>query len=340
MSFRRVVYFATQWGKLPRNLSVTGWAQVHPFISAKRAGNMQDTLTLNAAAGQSLAGRKRRTGRRAPGALTYLLGVACLVGVAWFLGRWADFEPGSATGYRLGLAGGIMMLILFLYPLRKHFRFMHGWGPAKYWFAVHMAMGILGPLFILAHSRFQVGSINAGVALVCMSLVAGSGIIGRFIYVKIHHGLYGHRASLEEMRVLAGLHSAEVQSRLHFAPRVEAALTTFESRALRRQGNALANIWAFVTLPLHARWVYWQSARELKRLYANHAEARNWEPVKRQRRLKAARQLVMTYLRGVQNVAHFSTYERLFSLWHVLHVPLVYMLVLSAIAHVVAVHMY
>jgi hypothetical protein len=33
-------------------------------------------------------------------------------------------------------------------------------------------------------------------------------------------------------------------------------------------------------------------------------------------------------------------YERLFALWHVLHVPLVYMLVAAAIAHIVAVHMY
>jgi hypothetical protein len=49
---------------------------------------------------------------------------------------------------------------------------------------------------------------------------------------------------------------------------------------------------------------------------------------------------VSEYMQGVQRVAQFNTYERLFSLWHVLHVPFVYMLVLSAIAHVVAVHMY
>ena len=67
---------------------------------------------------------------------------------------------------------------------------------------------------------------------------------------------------------------------------------------------------------------------------------RGWDQAKLQRRLKAAKQLVQTYLRRHPEVAHFSTYERLFSLWHVLHVPLVYMLVLSAIAHVVAVHMY
>jgi hypothetical protein len=36
----------------------------------------------------------------------------------------------------------------------------------------------------------------------------------------------------------------------------------------------------------------------------------------------------------------FSAWERLFALWHVAHVPFVYILALSAVAHVVAVHAY
>ena len=49
---------------------------------------------------------------------------------------------------------------------------------------------------------------------------------------------------------------------------------------------------------------------------------------------------MLNYLDSVQRVSQYAAFVRLFSLWHVLHVPLVYMLVLSAIAHVVAVHMY
>jgi hypothetical protein len=45
-------------------------------------------------------------------------------------------------------------------------------------------------------------------------------------------------------------------------------------------------------------------------------------------------------LRALQRHAQFATYERLFALWHVVHIPFVYMLVISAIVHVVAVHMY
>jgi hypothetical protein len=301
---------------------------------------MQDTLVLDvAAANQARLCANKSNGRQASHWM-FGAGVGVLVFLAWLMGQWGGFEPGSEMGYNLGLAGGIMMLVLFLYPLRKHFRLMHGLGPARYWFALHMAMGILGPLFILAHSRFQVGSVNAGVALGSMCLVAGSGIVGRFIYTKIHHGLYGRRASLEEMRAQAGLNSSEVQSRLFFAPKVEAALHRFEAVALTGHTNPLAGAWAFVMLWLRAWYAYLYCACELQRLYKAHARKRDWDQAKYRRRLKAANHLVRTYLRSIREVAHFNTYERLFSLWHVLHVPLVYMLILSAIAHVVAVHMY
>jgi len=302
---------------------------------------MQETLVLDAAAiNNTAAAGTDRSRRRQASPWLFMAGVGLLVLLAWLMGRWWGFKPGSETGYNLGLAGGIMMLLLFLYPLRKHVRFMHGLGSAKYWFAMHMAMGIFGPLFILAHSRFEVGSVNAAVALGSMCLVAGSGIIGRFIYTKIHHGLYGRRASLEEMRAQAGLNSRELQSKLAFAPKVEAALSRFEAMAQKTYTNPLAGAWAFVMLWLRAWHAYRHCARELRRLYKAHAGERGWDQAKLQRRLKAANHLVRTYLRSTREVAHFRTYERLFSLWHVLHVPLVYMLILSAIAHVVAVHMY
>ena len=59
---------------------------------------------------------------------------------------------------------------------------------------------------------------------------------------------------------------------------------------------------------------------------------------------KRLRRTAFTYidkrLAATRRVAGFQSYERLFSLWHVLHVPFVFMLVFSAIVHVVYVHMY
>jgi len=39
-------------------------------------------------------------------------------------------------------------------------------------------------------------------------------------------------------------------------------------------------------------------------------------------------------------VAEFEGFERLFSLWHSLHIPLIFVMIIAAIIHVIAVHVY
>ena len=110
------------------------------------------------------------------------------------------YTPRSNFGFYLGVVGSVMMLALLLYPLRKHVRFMQRWGALKHWFRWHMIMGIVGPTLILFHSTFHLRSLNATIALVSMLIVVISGVIGRFVYTKIHYGLYGSRATLEKVR--------------------------------------------------------------------------------------------------------------------------------------------
>jgi hypothetical protein len=286
--------------------------------------------------------RAERSAVRRPstGARYFLPAVAALVGAAWLVSRHADYTPGSDLGYSLGLAGGIALLLVFLYPLRKRLRFMQAWGASKGWFALHMACGIAAPFLVLLHSRFQVGSVNAAVALASMLLVAASGIVGRFIYVRIHHGLYGTRMTLAQLQAEAGLNAGELQSKLSFAPDVARRLAAFEAAALARPRNVLQGAWRFVTLGWRARWVRRRCIREFARVYRMHARAFGWDAARQRRHLAGGRAFIEEFIAGAQRVAQFSRYERLFSLWHVLHVPFVWTMLLSAIAHVVAVHAY
>ena len=128
-----------------------------------------------------------------------------LIAMAWWVyikasANQLDYKPGVGFGYYLGLVGGVMMLLMLLYPVRKHLQFARSWGPLRYWFMLHMIFGIGGPVLVLFHSTFHVRSLNAGVALYSMLLVVASGIIGRFIYKRIHHGLYGRKSNLEELQ--------------------------------------------------------------------------------------------------------------------------------------------
>lgn len=266
--------------------------------------------------------------------------VCMLAATAWLVSRYGSYKPGSLVGYSLGLAGGLGLLFILLYALRKRSRLLNALGPVKWWFAMHMTCGVLAPFLILLHSKFHIGSVNAGVALVSMLLVATSGFVGRFIYVRIHHGLYGKRMSLAELQAQLGFNAGELHSKLSFAPRVEQWLREFDAMAVERPKNVAHGLWRFLTLGSRARWVRRRCTREFARAFRMHARTLKWNAAQQQRFLAGGRTLITSFLASAQRVAQFSRYERLFSLWHVLHVPLIWMMVFSAIAHVIAVHAY
>ncbi|MEO8305114.1 MAG: hypothetical protein ABI724_13420 [Betaproteobacteria bacterium] len=278
--------------------------------------------------------------RRARRELVLLGVVVALIAAAVVVARSRLYSAGSDLGYWLGVAGGVGMLTLFLYPLRKRWRAMREFGSTRFWFALHMTLGIAGPLLIILHSTLAFGSLNATVAFVSMALVATSGIVGRFLYGRIHHGLYGRRATLAELRLQAGMDSAAVHSKLAFARPVEERLTEF-ARIAEAAGQAgLERPLQFMALGLRARaarrWCVGEATRSMRGV----AKAEAWPAEVLAGRIASRSALIAAHLRAVQRVAQFGVFVRLFSWWHVLHVPLVYMMVLSAIAHVVAVHMY
>lgn len=286
------------------------------------------------------ARRERRQRDRKAGRDGWVyLALALLTAAAWWISSLKLFTPKSDLGYWLGVAGGTTMLGVFAYPMRKHLRFMQRWGTGKYWFIVHMLVGVIGPMLILVHSTFTVGSINAGVALFSMVVVALSGVAGRFLYVRLHRGLHGEKLSLAELRKHIAGDEAAV-ARLHFAPKVQAELHAFEQRALGGERSLAQVVAGSALLAWHRRRTQSHCRAELRDRMLVLARADGWSKRDYRRRLNAARALTADYLKTTQRLAEFSAWERLFSLWHVVHVPFVYMMVLSAVAHVVAVHAY
>ena len=140
--------------------------------------------------------RARRNGN----ALQWFLLLALLITFGWLIRDYGLISPEEGIGYWLGITGGTMMVLLLMYPLRKRFRFLHILGATRHWFRLHMIFGLLGPLLILYHSNFHLGSFNSRVAFYAMLLVAGSGIIGRHFYAGIHRGLYGRKTNLRELQ--------------------------------------------------------------------------------------------------------------------------------------------
>ena len=243
----------------------------------------------------------------------------------WEVAHGHYYRPGDDFGYNLGLTGALMMLALLIYPLRKNFRFMQRWGQIKYWFSLHMMFGIFGPLLVLFHSTFHIHSLNALVAFTSMCIVAGSGLIGRFAYSQIHRGLYGSKLSLNDLQGELFGSEHEAESKLANFPKVLMLLHQFHEYAINAKLGFVGRTVRFLMLPVFRLTCGVRCSFYLP---------------KHSREARALNQLVLDYLYGVERLSQFAVFERIFALWHVIHIPLVYLLVITAIWHVVAVHMY
>jgi hypothetical protein len=238
--------------------------------------------------------------------------------------------PDRGLGYALGIVGLALMTLLLFYSLRKRVRALQALGRIRYWFEIHMLLGILGPVAILFHANFQVRSTNAAVALLAMLVVAGSGFVGRFAYARVHRGLFGQRETLAEVAQRAEASRSSLHAALRASPEVEACVREFEERALVRSGSAFGAFARALSLAGRTRSTM-RRARRLLRALPPGTLAVPADAV-----LRALRR----HLALVRRVAEFGFYERVLSVWHALHVPLCVVLFTAAVVHVIAVNLF
>jgi hypothetical protein len=181
--------------------------------------------------------------------------------------------------------------------------------------------------------------LNAGVAMVSMLLVAISGVIGRFIYKRIHHGLYGRKSNLEELQQAVDTNQnklSKVSALLMEASGVGEKLKQFRDMATTREGQFHARAWRFMMLGWRRRNLANQCRNELLQAVSHLAKSQAWNKQQQDQHVQTVITDVNEYLDAVLQAAQFSSYERLFRLWHILHSPFVWLLGISGIVHVIA----
>jgi len=117
-----------------------------------------------------------------------------------FSPRHHILKPSGVVGINAGLLGTLMFGGIFLYPLRKRWRWLRKRGHSKHWLDYHVVLGTAAPVFIAFHSSFKFRGL-AGIAFWLMILVSVSGFIGLYLYGQIPRHMVSAEAALKAARV-------------------------------------------------------------------------------------------------------------------------------------------
>ena len=269
-----------------------------------------------------------------------LLGGAAIaiLWIDWLYREDNGLTPESGIGYWLGIAGISLILLLLLYPLRKRTRALRLFGSVGFWFRAHMILGVFGPVLIIMHSNFRLGSINSNVALATVLIVSASGVVGRYIYGKIHVGLYGRKAEVRKILADADALKKAVGTDLPVADHILRELSAFAQLGAVAPNGILAGFLSLPVVSVRTRIVRMRLIAEARQLIAVEGQRLGWPREVRQRRLARVAELLTLYMAAIKKAATFAFYERLFRLWHIFHLPLFFLLVLAAIVHIFAEH--
>ena len=268
------------------------------------------------------------------------VGVLALGALAAWVSLVRPYTSGSDLGYYLGLVGGCMMLSLLFYPLRKYWGPLQNAGSLRTWFLVHIAFGILGPVLVLFHSVFHLRSFNASVAFWSMIVVAASGVMGRFLYIHVYRGLDGRRLTLQELQGLLAPRPDKAFHALDLVPHIRAELEDYRLYAFAKESSVWLQFRHFVAVTLRRQRLAERTDSELRRILQLHGKHQNWSRAKYLNELQYVEDLISNFLGAVDVTARLAFWERFLAGWAIAHIPVVYILALSAIAHVVAVHTY
>lgn len=267
--------------------------------------------------------------------LFFALGMVLFMVVLFVLGRmyWDEryYVPEEGLGYGLGLVGGVMMLVAYGYGAVKHIGWLRQSGILRHWLRIHIFFGIAGPLLIILHSTFRIGSLNGAIALLSMVLVFLSGVMGRYLYSKIHYGLGGQKAKMTDVKENLVTAGKRIHSR---------RLEDFASTVMAHPGGLLRAWFDLASFGWKSRWLSLQLRRDMNKHLAAMAADKQWSRKELRRHRRDFRRQLAYYMLMLRKVALFSVYERFFAFWRHAHVPLLYLLMVSGVVHVIAVHIY
>jgi thioredoxin reductase/NAD-dependent dihydropyrimidine dehydrogenase PreA subunit len=281
--------------------------------------------------------KEREQGARSRRRLTlYAVAGAAVVAILWAVGHeyyplarslrlrsplHASLKSAGTWGHGVGIGATAVMLLNFLYYVRKRWRFMNGWGSLRSWLDFHVFVGFMSPLVIAFHAAFQSNNHLATGTSAALGIVVGTGLIGRFFYGLIPGG--GDKV-LEMSELLGQLERLKERLQPLVAGAKASRLEALYRRAGRKPSQAPLLVQVLL-VPLEKLFL------RVRLLFALPSLPEDERETFREALIRLQRLRVQAGL--------FKGIKRLMSIWRTLHASLAVLLVFAIAAHV-AVSMY
>jgi hypothetical protein len=208
--------------------------------------------------------------------------------------------------------GAALMLVPFVYMARKRLARGRSGANLKRWLEVHIFCGIVGPVVVTLHTAFKFNGIVSA-AYWSMVLVALSGFVGRYLYVRIPRTIRGVELSQGELD-----------------ERLSALLEDLQWTAGPGVLDAIERIDADIAAHT-PRWWQLESRRHLAATIRAATAPLALSDAAVTARLTA----LLDERAQLQQRRHaLAVTRRVFDLWHVFHLPLVWIMFAIVTLHV------
>lgn len=236
-------------------------------------------------------------------------------------------RPAGSVGQTAGILAVAIFIFLWLYPLRKKFRGLAWMGSVGKWLDVHITFALMMPLLLAVHAAWRFGGI-IGLGFHAMMIVWASGIVGRYLYMRIPRSRSGLELTLEEIAATRRSMVTELAATTGLDPvELERTLSGAASR-----GASPGLLGAFGAM-IAADFTRWRVQRQLRRRWRTLPGRHRLDD----RTLDKAVDLAAREIALEQQVRLLQRTHRIFRYWHLLHRPIAIMALVAVVIHVAVV---
>lgn len=233
-------------------------------------------------------------------------------------------RPSGYVGQSAGILAAVVFLFLWLYPLRKRFRWLRWTGAMSRWLDLHVGAALVLPLLTAVHASWRFdGAIGLG--FWSMMVVCLSGVVGRYLYVQIPRSATGLELGAEEI-------AAERRQLLAEVARMAGLPVGQVEALLRPDPEPCTGLGVTATLRRMARDEV--ARRRAARVLGRLCESRRGGGRLDRRALRRVVRLARREMALTQQARMLVATHRVFRLWHVAHRPFAVTALVAVLLHV------